>query len=127
MPDGKPDLSGFSGQGPLLRTMFESRGRAAFDAGRTKAINYNLNAVRESGRPVPVRWDSPRQHQRRPFEIVQNSNRVAFLYELMSTWRIHPGRRTLHPKRVDPSYFGNGIGSWDGDTWSSIPSDSRIA
>ena len=115
MPDGKPDLSGFW-QGPLLRTMFESVGGPPLTPEGQKAYDYNLNqSVNPEG--LCLFAGIPRASiSGVPFEIVQNANRVAFLYELMSTWRSIPVDGRSHPKRVDPSYFGNGIGSWDGDT-----------
>ncbi len=113
--DGKPDLSGFW-QGPLLRTMFESVGGPPLTPEGQKAYQYNLTqSVNPEG--LCLFAGIPRASiSGVPFEIVQNSNRVAFLYELMSTWRTIPVDGRSHPKRVDPSYFGNGIGSWDGDT-----------
>jgi hypothetical protein len=114
-PDGKPDLSGFW-QGPLLRTMFESVGGPPLTPEGQKAYEYNLNqSVNPEG--LCLFAGIPRASiSGVPFEIVQNANRVAFLYELMSTWRSIPVDGRSHPRRVDPSYFGNGIGSWDGDT-----------
>ena len=116
MPNGKPDLSGFW-QGPLLRNFFESvGGKPPFTPEGQKAYEYNLkDSVNPEG--LCIFAGIPRASiSGVPFEIVQNSNRVAFLYELMSTWRTIPVDGRTHPKRVDPSYFGNGIGSWDGDT-----------
>lgn len=115
MPNGKPDLSGFW-QGPLLRNMFESTGGPPLNEEGKKAYEYNLT---ESVNPEGLCLFAgiPRASiSGVPFEIVQNANRVAFLYELMSTWRTIPVDGRAHPKRFDPSYFGNGIGSWDGDT-----------
>lgn len=51
-----------------------------------------------------------------PFEIIQSSNRVAFLYELMTAWRSVPTDGRAHPSKIKPSFFGNGAGRWDGDT-----------
>jgi hypothetical protein len=51
-----------------------------------------------------------------PFEIIQNNNRIAFLYELMTTWRSIPLDGRPHPADIEPSFFGNGVGHWEGDT-----------
>jgi hypothetical protein len=113
--DGKPDLSGFW-QGPLLRNFFESVGGPPFTPEGEKAYQYNL---RKSVNPEGLCLFAgiPRASiSGVPFEIVQNSNRVAFLYELMTAWRSIPVDGRSHPKVVDSSFFGNGIGSWDGDT-----------
>lgn len=116
--DGKPDLSGFW-QGPLLRDMDKNvpggfpsilteAGKAAYQYNLTKTVNPEglclfAGIPRASISGVP-------------FEIVQNSNRVVFLYELMTTWRSIPVDGRDHPKDVEPSFFGNGVGRWDGDT-----------
>ena len=117
-PDGKPDLSGFW-QGPLLRNMdknvpggfpsiFTPAGKGAYEYNLTKTVNPEglclfAGIPRASISGVP-------------FEIVQNSNRVVFLYELMTTWRSIPVDGRDHPKDVEPSFFGNGVGRWDRDT-----------
>ena len=114
-PDGKPDLSGFW-QGPLLRNFFESVGGPPFTPEGQKAYQYNMTqSINPEG--LCLFAGVPRASiSGVPFEIVQNSTRVAFLYELMTTWRSIPVDGRTHPKRISPSYFGNGIGSWDGDT-----------
>src|SRR5580704_15147162 len=113
-----PDLSGFW-QGPLLRNMDKNvpGGFAAIltPAGMA-AYQYNLTKS-QNPEGLCLFAGIPRASiSGVPFEIVQNSNRVAFLYELMTTWRSIPVDGRAHPKIVDGSYFGNGIGSWDGDT-----------
>ena len=116
--DGKPDLSGFW-RGPLLRNMDKNvpggfaailtpAGKAAYQFNLTKSVNPEglclfAGIPRASISGVP-------------FEIVQNQNRIAFLYELMTTWRSIPLDGRPHPKDVEPSFFGNGVGHWDGDT-----------
>jgi hypothetical protein len=114
--DGKPDLSGFW-QGPLLRTMFASVGGPPLTAEGEKAYQYNLTqSVNPEG--LCLFAGIPRASiSGVPFEIIQTPNRVAFLYELMTTWRSIPVDGRSHPARVDPSFFGNGIGKWDGDTF----------
>ena len=115
MPDGKPDLSGFW-QGPLLRSMFESVGGPPFTPDGQAAYQFNLT---KSVNPEALCLFAgiPRASiSGVPFEIVQNANRVAFLYELMTTWRSIPVDGRSHPKDIEPSFFGNGVGRWDGDT-----------
>lgn len=116
--DGKPDLSGFW-KGPLLRDMAKNvpggfaailtpAGKAAYEFNKTKTVNPEglclfAGIPRASISGVP-------------FEIVQSPKRVAILYELMNTFRSIPVDGRSHPKDIEPSFFGNGIGRWDGDT-----------
>jgi hypothetical protein len=116
--DGKPDLSGFW-RGPLLRNMdknvpggfkaiFTPAGAAAYEHNFTKTINPEglclfAGIPRASISGVP-------------FQIVQNATRVAFLYELMWTFRSIPVDGRLHPENPEPSFFGTPTGRWDGDT-----------
>jgi hypothetical protein len=117
--DGKPDLSGFW-RGPLLRNMdknvpggfkaiFTPAGAAAYERNRTKTINPEgvclfAGVPRASISGVP-------------FQIVQAPTRVAFLYELMWTFRSIPvdGRRL--PAEPEPSFFGTSAGRWEKDVF----------
>lgn len=118
-PDGHPDLSGFW-QGPLLRNMDKNvpGGFAAIltPAGKA-AYQYNLTKS-QNPEGLCIFAGIPRASiSGVPFEIVQNSNRMAFLYELMTTWRSIPVDGRAHPKDIEPSFFGNGVGKWDGNTF----------
>ncbi len=116
-PDGKPDLSGFW-QGPLLRNMFESVGGAPLNTVGQAAYRYNMTqSINPEG--ICLFAGVPRASiSGVPFEILQNGNRVAFLYELMTTWRSIPidGQKQPPLDDIEPSFFGHGVGSWDGDT-----------
>jgi hypothetical protein len=118
MPNGKPDLSGVW-QGPLMRNMDKNvpggfaailtpAGKAAYEFNLTKSINPEGLCIFAG---IPRASISGV-----PFEIVQNATRVAFLYELMTTFRSIPIDGRDHPKYIEPSFFGNGIGRWEGDT-----------
>ena len=115
-PDGKPDLSGFW-KGPLIiGGMFKSVGGPPFTSAGEEAYKYNLS---HSINPEALCLFAgiPRASiSGVPFEIIQNSNRVVFLYELMWTFRSVPVDGRGHPKDLEPSFFGNGIGKWEGDT-----------
>lgn len=116
LPDGKPDLSGFW-KGPLIMGgMFRAVGGPPFTPAGEAAYQYNLH---HSINPEALCLFAgiPRASiSGVPFEIVQNSNRIAFLYELMTTFRSIPLDGRPHPKDIEPSFFGNGIGHWEGDT-----------
>jgi hypothetical protein len=118
MANGKPDLSGFW-QGPLLRTMFESSGGPQFTVAGKAAYEANLKSVNPEA--LCLFAGIPRASiSGVPFEIVQGNARVAFLYELMTTWRSAPiaasQATAQHPADIEPSYFGNGVAYWQGDT-----------
>ena len=116
--DGKPDLSGFWG-GPLMHNMDKNvpggfpailtpAGKDAFEYNLTKSTNPEGLCLFAGIPRASISGIS--------FEIVQNPTRVAFLYELMNTFRSIPVDGREHPKEPVPSFFGNGIGRWDGDT-----------
>ncbi len=51
-----------------------------------------------------------------PVEIVQTPERVVILYESWHIFRSIPTDGRSHPKNLDPTWFGNSVGKWDGDT-----------
>jgi hypothetical protein len=51
-----------------------------------------------------------------PFEVLQGANKIAFLY-FYSYFRAIPiGDNRKHADDPDPSFFGDEVGRWDGDT-----------
>jgi hypothetical protein len=50
-----------------------------------------------------------------PQQIVQTPNVIVILYEYMSAFRVIPIDQP-HPDDLLPSYMGNSVGRWDGDT-----------
>jgi hypothetical protein len=115
-PDGRPDLSGFW-KGPLIfGGMFKDAGGPPFTAAGAAAYQFNLTkSINPEG--LCLFAGIPRASiSGVPFEIVQNSKRVAFLYELMWTFRSIPVDGRGHPQDIEPSFWGNSTGKWDGDT-----------
>src|SRR5215469_11025683 len=53
-----------------------------------------------------------------PDKIVQTSGQIVFLYDDVSGafWRIIPTDGRPHRTDVDPSYLGDSVGHWEGDT-----------
>jgi len=51
-----------------------------------------------------------------PFEIVQLRDRVIILYEIHHAFRIIPTDGRPHPEDLEPSYLGDSVARWDGDT-----------
>jgi len=70
-----------------------------------------LDKVFFCGRPGVPRLGPPRQ-------IIQQPNEMIFLYEDMSgdTYRIVPTDGRPHRADADPSYNGDSVGHWEGDT-----------
>lgn len=52
-----------------------------------------------------------------PFEIVQLPERVIMLYEIHHAFRIIPTDGRPPPEDAEPSYLGESVGHWDGDTF----------
>ena len=50
-----------------------------------------------------------------PIQILQNDKYIAFLFEVSTWFHVVPFKNE-HPKDVDPTWFGNSIAKWDGDT-----------
>jgi hypothetical protein len=50
-----------------------------------------------------------------PQQIVQTPTQVVILYEYMSVFRVIP-LNVPHPDDILPSYMGNSVGHWEGDT-----------
>ena len=50
-----------------------------------------------------------------PMEIVQTPKKVIMLYEVFSVFRVIP-IDAKHPDDLEPSYMGDSVGHWEGDT-----------
>jgi hypothetical protein len=114
-PDGKPDLSGvWDGRGGYVSA--DSGGPAPYTPAGQAAYQYNMTQAVDP-QSLCILIGQPRADlDGRPFEIVQNSNRVAFLYERDTSWRVVRVDGSQHPKDFDPTFFGDAVGTWDGDT-----------
>jgi hypothetical protein len=118
--DGKPDFTGVFGAGgggggarggggagapagPVLKAGAEKFRivRAADDTGAT------ANCM-----PLvpPQSWGVPYQ-----FQIIQNPHFIAIFHEYPGTFRL-VSMDTPHPVDPDPSWLGDSIGKWEGDT-----------
>ena len=135
--DGKPDLSGvWIGTGPL-RLM---AGEAEVAAARQADIDEGRPAPRTE--PPPYKPEAEKQRQyfldRRgiddpmarclisgvprisfrplPMQIIQMPDQMVFLYETHHAFRVMPTDGRLHPDDVEPSYLGDSVAHWEGDT-----------
>jgi hypothetical protein len=63
-----------------------------------------------SGIPRILYWPQP-------FEIVQTPERVFMFFEHERVWRQIWTDGRSHPKDLEPTWMGDSIGTWDGDTF----------
>jgi len=110
---GKPDLTGFWNI-PYTPNMAKEIGELPFSPEGKAAFAKVANAYDPTGfclyPGVPRIVNSPF-----PMEIMQTSERIAFLYEYMTTFRsISTGGRA-HSKDPEATFMGESVGSWDGD------------
>jgi hypothetical protein len=118
MADGKPDLSGVYGAGGGGAG---ARGAAAPAGPVLKAGAEKYRIVRgpdDTGAtsncmPLvpPQSWGVPYQ-----FQILQGTNYVSIFHEYPGTFRIIPTDGTPHQVDPDPSWLGDSVGHWEGDT-----------
>lgn len=113
-PWGKPDLNGVW-QRPYVPDIERSVGKLLFtDWGKAQWESYNPEEGDYTGACLPfghVRSiNSPD-----PIQIMQTPTDLAFLYEQNSWFKVLPidGRET---KKKVPTWFGDSVGHWDGDT-----------
>ena len=118
--NGKPDLSGvydFSLGGPGARG---ARGPAA-DGPALKPGAEKFRVIRgpeDAGQTADCMPLAPPQAFNVPyqFQIVQSADHVAILHGYPGTFRIVPTDGGPHPADPDPTWMGDSIGRWDGDT-----------
>jgi hypothetical protein len=121
MADGKPDLSGvynsssfnFGGapvrgqNTPIVATL--KPGAEKFKVVRGPDDPGQFSDCKPTGVPgayfVPYEW-----------EIVQGRNRVVIVYEYPHLFRVIPTDGTPHPADPDPTWMGDSVGRWEGDT-----------
>jgi hypothetical protein len=120
--DGKPDFSGFwkgsratkpvgniGKDLPGFKLPLTSVGEAALQHNLTKTIDPEALCIIGG---IPRHSASAL-----PFEIVQSKDRVAFLY-MYTYFRVIPvGPKRAHEEDPDPTFFGDKLGWWEGDTF----------
>jgi hypothetical protein len=121
MANGKPDLSGYW-KGLNTTTPGGNIGKdlpgwklPLTPAGEA-ALKHNLTATIDP-EALCIIGGIPRHNASGlPFEVLQGNNKVAFLY-FYSYFRAIPiDANRKHSDDPDPSFFGEEIGRWDGDT-----------
>jgi len=134
--DGKPDLSGVWITGALSLLIGDKEARAIADADRAagrvlpppEALSYKPDAeakrqyyLQRRGIDDPMARcfisGVPRITTRPlPFQIIQMKDQVLILYEAHHAFRIIPTDGRKHPEDMEPSFNGDSVGHWEGDT-----------
>jgi hypothetical protein len=120
-PDGHPDLSGFWKGSPATTPVGNiGKDLPGFKLPLTPAgaaaLEHNLTATIDPESLCIIGGIPRHSASALPFEIVQNSNRVVFLY-MYTYFREVPVDGRRHDPDPDPSFFGDKIGRWEGDTF----------
>ena len=144
--DGKPDLTGVWQGGSTQRGSWEQAnggvgvGGSGRDPSAPVALSSNDRPANREGAPYQP-WAAQKvleAFNRRgiddptsqclpaglprtvmlglfPQQIVQTPTQIVMLYEYMNVFRVIP-LNAKHPDDIIPSYTGNSVGRWDGDT-----------
>ena len=121
LKSGKPDMSGIWNQ-PYVPDVGKSgrgqqgAGELPFSAaGQAKWKAYDASQGDYTGNCMPFgllrNINSPH-----PMQIVQNDNYIAFLFEQNTWFHAVPTDGRPHPNNPDPTWDGNSVGRWEGDT-----------
>jgi len=116
MPDGKPDLNGVygfagirGGTPPTLKPGAEKfkivRGGPG-DVRGTTTLGTDCVPL-----GVPQSFNTPY-----PFQIVQTPKMLVMIFEYPNTFRMIPLDGRPHSADPDPTWMGESVGRWDGDT-----------
>ncbi len=111
-PEGKVDLSGiwiapFHSIRPVDKITLKP-GAEKYDVGPEYTFSLGERCL---PRGVPDTIGEPY-----PVQIVQTPTMVVILYEAGELFRVIPTDGRPHPKDLDPTWMGNSVGHWDGDT-----------
>jgi hypothetical protein len=117
--DGKPDFSGVYGAGGGGGGARGAGGAPAGPVLKAGAEKFRIvrgpedTGATSNCMPLvpPQSWGVPYQ-----FQILQGANYVAIFHEYPGTFRIIPTDGSPHPVDPDPSWMGDSVGKWEGDT-----------
>jgi hypothetical protein len=113
--DGKPSLSGVW-EVPFVPDMSRGIGALPFtEWGEQNWKSYDPAKFDYTAHCLPMGW-TRQMNAPMPLEIMQEPNRIAILFEAWNTFKVIPTDGRSHPKDVDPTWMGNSVGRWDGDT-----------
>jgi hypothetical protein len=121
MPDGKPNLNGIWDH-PYVPDVTKDganqkgAGELPFTpAGADNFKNYDVSKFDYTGHCLPFGLMRSVNVGGYPIQIVQYGNYLAELFE-QNTWFHVIALGRDHPKDLEPTWFGDSVGKWDGDT-----------
>ncbi len=127
MPDGKPDFSGFF-HWPEAVNGFKGKGGSAtvFDPKLFAPLKPDGEAFFEPRTGDP-RHDEPRDFcmpagfpggffQAYPVQLFQTKDYLVLLNEFQRITRVVPLDNRPHRKDLEPTFYGDPVGRWEGDT-----------
>jgi hypothetical protein len=110
--DGHPDLSGVYIAGFSLRPVDNIQVKPGAESFKIVPKEDDLGQGVTCVPPgVPAATMQPY-----PLQIIQKPGLVVILYEAYHIFRVIPTDGSTHPDDLDPTYMGNSVGHWDGDT-----------
>src|SRR5262249_22225594 len=116
MADGKPDLSGvysFAGLPAGTKAPDVKPGAEKFVIVRGPNDVRGRTTLGTDCKPlgIPQTYVTPY-----PFQIVQTPKLIVQIFEYPNTFRMIPLDGRPHPVDPDPTWMGNAVGRWEGDT-----------
>jgi hypothetical protein len=126
LPDGKPDFSGIYTQ-PATVNATGPRGNLIFNADKMAPVKPGAESLLYHPRTGDTRLDEPRAMclpsgfpsgmlYILPIQIVQNPKYIVIIPELQRAARIIPTDGRPHREGIEPTYYGDSVAKWDGDT-----------
>jgi hypothetical protein len=126
LPDGKPDFSGIWSS-PTTVNPKGPRGQGIFNADKMGQVKPGAERLLYEMRTGDARHDEPREAcmpsgfpsgmlYALPVQIVQTSKYIVIIHELQRATRIIPLDGRPHRTGIEPTYYGDSVGHWDGDT-----------
>ena len=123
--NGKPDFSGIYTP-PATINATGPRGNLIFNADKMAPVKPGAESLLYRLRTGDVRLDEPRAAclpsgfpsgmlYILPIQIVQNPNHIVIIPELQRAARIIPTDGRPHREGIEPTYYGDSVGRWDGD------------
>jgi len=141
--DGKPDMSGVwqGGGASGLAFAVGSENAKATRPGDTAVANAPAAVARPRMTPPYQDWILPKVNEIRerrniddpssrcllvgvpritneplPIKIIQTKDEITFLYETFHAFRVIPTDGRKHSEDIDPSFMGDSVAHWEGDT-----------